>query len=61
MATVYPERLLIYHAGTFKTTIVGSFKLFTIIAFVFCSVGVAPVLHRNVDIPNWVPWLSMYK
>ena len=59
--TAYPERLLIYHGGTLKTTLVGSFKLASVLAFVFFSVGVAPALAQNVEIPNWVPPLGMWR
>ncbi|KAI9651462.1 MAG: hypothetical protein M1829_002810 [Trizodia sp. TS-e1964] len=42
--TGYPERLLIYHAGTAKTVFIGCLKVTTIFLFAFSSLVVAPKL-----------------
>lgn len=54
----YPERLLIYHAGTGKTVFVGCLKLTTIFLFSFSCLFVAPSLYYAPDIPNWAPALG---
>lgn len=54
----YPERLLIYHAGTGKTVFVGCLKLTTIFLFSFSCLFVAPSLYYAPDVPNWAPALG---
>lgn len=54
----YPERLLIYHAGTGKTVFVGCLKLTTIFLFSFSCLFIAPSLYYAPDAPNWAPALG---
>lgn len=58
LASGYPERLLIYHAGTGKTVFVGCLKLTTIFLFSFSCLFVAPSLYYAPDTPNWTPALG---
>lgn len=52
-ALVFPERLLIYNAGTGKTTWVAFTKLGTIVLFAFGCLVIAPRLHYHPDTPWW--------
>ncbi|KAK4040068.1 hypothetical protein C8A01DRAFT_35940 [Parachaetomium inaequale] len=42
MATVYPERLIIYHAGTGKTTFLACLKVTTLFVFCFFEMIMTP-------------------
>ncbi|KAF4629197.1 hypothetical protein G7Y89_g8948 [Cudoniella acicularis] len=46
--TLYPERLLVYHAGTGRTVFLGSLKITTIFIFTFFCIVVAPT-YFNAD------------
>ncbi|GME41450.1 hypothetical protein GTA08_BOTSDO12804 [Neofusicoccum parvum] len=50
---LYPERLLIYNAGTGKTTWIAFTKLGTIIFFAFGCLVIAPRLHAHPESPWW--------
>ncbi|KAF4540878.1 60s ribosomal protein l6-1 [Lasiodiplodia theobromae] len=50
---LFPERLLIYNAGTGKTTWVAFTKLGTIVLFAFGCLVIAPRLHYHPDTPWW--------
>ncbi|TVY38474.1 hypothetical protein LOCC1_G006447 [Lachnellula occidentalis] len=51
---IFPERLLVYHAGTGRTAFLGSLKVTTIfIATFFCAV-LAPTYFYAEDEPPWV-------
>jgi len=51
----YPERLLIYHAGTGRTAFIGCMKVTTIMIFGFFSLLIAPshLLHSIEGSPIW--------
>ena len=49
----YPERVLIYNAGTGKTVFIGCLKLTTILLFSFSCLIVAPSFYKAPDYPNW--------
>lgn len=51
---VYPERLIVYHAGTGRTVFLGCLKLTTIFIFTFFSLVVAPAHFNSDDEPKWV-------
>ncbi|RFU32573.1 hypothetical protein B7463_g3769, partial [Scytalidium lignicola] len=51
----YPERLLVYHAGTGKTVFIGCLKVTTIFVFSFFGLVVAPAHWYSDDEPSWVP------
>lgn len=51
----YPERVLIYNAGTGKAVFIGCLKLTTIFLFSFSCLIVAPAFYRAPDYPNWAP------
>ncbi|OMP81651.1 hypothetical protein BK809_0002644, partial [Diplodia seriata] len=50
---VFPERLLIYNAGTGKTTWIAFTKLGTVVFFAFGCLVIAPRLHAHPDSPWW--------
>ena len=50
----YPERLLIYHAGTGRTVFIGCLKVTTIFIFVFFALVVAPSHFSNEEASSWV-------
>jgi hypothetical protein len=50
----YPERLLIYHAGTGRTVFIGCLKVTTIFVFGFFSLVAAPSHFYAPDEPLWV-------
>jgi hypothetical protein len=50
----YPERLLVYHAGTGRTVFIGSMKLTTMLLFSFSCLLVAPAFYQSPDWPNWM-------
>lgn len=52
---VYPERLLIYHAGTAQNAWLGSVKITSIIMFALFSGFLAPNFNASDDVPKWVP------
>ena len=53
--TVYPERLLIYHAGVWKTVFVGWLKLTTILLFFSSFFVIAPMYLYVHNEPWWAP------
>ncbi|KAA6410102.1 MAG: hypothetical protein FRX48_05521 [Lasallia pustulata] len=55
----YPERLLIYHAGTGKTVFIGCLKLTTIFLFSFSCLILAPSFYYAPDKPNWAAALAI--
>ncbi|RQM08827.1 hypothetical protein DH86_00002964 [Scytalidium sp. 3C] len=56
MQAVYPERLLVYHAGTGRTVFIGCLKVTTIFVFSFFGLVVAPThFYSEVEEPLWVP------
>lgn len=50
----YPERLLIYHAGTGRTVFIGCLKVTTIFVFSFFCLIVAPAHWFAEDEPVWM-------
>lgn len=48
----YPENLVIYHAGTGRTTFIACLKLTTIFVFVFFGLVVTPAYLKS-DHPLW--------
>lgn len=58
--TAYPERLLVYHAGTGKTVFLGCLKVTTIFIFFFFSLIVAPAHWQSADEPAWVAPLGRF-
>ncbi|MCJ1471948.1 hypothetical protein MMC13_000590 [Lambiella insularis] len=50
---VYPERLLIYHAGIGRTVFLGSTKITTLFLFAFSTLFIAPAYYFSPDEPNW--------
>lgn len=60
MQAVYPERLLVYHAGTGRTVFIGCLKVTTIFVFSFFGLVVAPThFYSEVEEPLWVPAAGM--
>lgn len=53
-AAVFPERVLVYHAGTGRTVFLGCLKVTTIFIFVFFTFVVAPTHLKAEDEPLWV-------
>jgi hypothetical protein len=51
---VFPERLVVYHAGATRSTIIGCMKVTTIIIFAFFSLVVAPAHWKSEEQPKWV-------
>lgn len=49
---MYPERLVIYHAGTGKTTFLACLKLTTIFTFAFFGLVATPG-YLAADEPLW--------
>ncbi len=49
---MFPERLLIYHAGTPRTTFLACLKLTTLFTFAFFSLVVTPTYLAS-DKPVW--------
>ncbi|KAH7058842.1 hypothetical protein B0J12DRAFT_651717 [Macrophomina phaseolina] len=49
----FPERLLIYNAGTGKTTWIAFTKLSTVVFFAFGCLVIAPRLHAHPESPWW--------
>lgn len=49
----FPERLLIYNAGTGKTTWIAFSKLSTVVFFAFGCLVIAPRLHAHPEAPWW--------
>lgn len=60
ISTVYPERLLIYNAGTGKTTYIAFTKLGTVVFFAFGCLVIAPRLHADPDSPWWAAPAGAY-
>jgi len=59
LVTAFPERLLVYHAGTGRTVFLGSLKVTTIfIATFFCAV-LGPTYFYAEDQPPWVSVVGM--
>lgn len=52
--TVFPERLLIYHAGTGRSVFLGCLRVTTIFVFAFFSLVVAPTHFYSETEPLWV-------
>lgn len=52
--TEFPERLLIYHAGTGRTVFVGCLKVTTIFVFAFFALVVTPAHYYATDEPFWI-------
>ena len=52
---MYPERLLVYHVGTGKTTIIGFIKVSTILAFAVACLVAAPAFYNDPASPWWAP------
>lgn len=50
--TAYPENLVIYHAGTGRTTFIACLKLTTIFIFVFFGLVVTPAYVKS-EHPLW--------
>lgn len=49
----YPERLLVYHAGTLKVVVIGCLKINTIFLFSFSCLVLAPSYYLSPDWSNW--------
>lgn len=56
-ASGYPERLLIYHAGTARTAFIASVKLTSIFVFIAGAVFVAPLYYYDPATPDHVAGL----
>ncbi len=54
-ASVYPERLLIYNAGTVKTIVISAYKLMSFFVFAGSCLVVAPIYYQDPASPPWVP------
>ena len=57
---VYPERLIVYHAGTGRTVFLGCLKVTTIFTFSFFSLVVAPTHFFAEEEPKWVAAGGMF-
>jgi len=51
---VFPERLIVYHAGTARSAFLGSLKVTTIFIFTFFCLVVAPAHWYEEDGEKWV-------
>ena len=56
----YPERLLIYNAGTGRTVFIGCLKITTIFVFGFFCLVVAPAHYYAPDEPAWIAGVGVY-
>jgi len=52
---LYPERLLVYHAGTGRIVFIGCLKVTTIFVFAFFTFAAFPYLLNDPNQPVWVP------
>jgi len=52
--TLYPERLIIYHAGTGRTVFLGCLKVTTIFIFSFFCLVIAPTHFYAEEQPKWI-------
>jgi hypothetical protein len=59
--TVYPERLIVYHAGTGRTVFLGCLKVTTIFIFSFFCLVVAPTHFFAEEEPKWVAAGGMFR
>ena len=50
-----PDIMLVYHAGTWRTTLLGVTKAATIIVFVYGAIEMAPRAWKD---PDTGPWIS---
>ena len=57
---VYPERLLIYHAGTGKTVFIGCLKITTIFLFSFSCLVIAPSFYYDPQEPSWIAAAGLF-
>lgn len=55
ISLVFPERLLIYNAGTIKTLIISSIKLTVFFIFAGSCLILAPAFYQDPASPAWVP------
>ena len=51
---VFPERLLIYHAGTGRSVFLGCLRVTTIFVFAFFTLVVAPTHLYAENEPLWI-------
>ncbi|KAG9241219.1 hypothetical protein BJ878DRAFT_521816 [Calycina marina] len=51
----YPQRMVIFHAGTRRTVFLGALKVFTIMSFGLIALYVVPRHYYAEDQPYWVP------
>ena len=51
---IFPERLLVYRAGTLRTVFVGCLKINTIFLFSFSCLVIAPSFYLSPDWSNWI-------
>lgn len=58
---VYPERLIVYHAGTGRTVFLGCLKVTTIFIFSFFCLVVAPTHFFAEEEPKWIAAGGMFK
>jgi len=56
----YPERLLIYHTGTFETATMGMSKLIPVFFFIYGTLFYAPSVMFNPDSPSWAAPLGKF-
>ena len=53
LIVVYPEHLVVYHAGTARTVFIGCMKVNTIFLFSFSCLVIAPSFYISPERPNW--------
>jgi len=51
----YPQRLIIFHAGTKRTAFLGMLKVFTVVTFGLLTFFQVPKHYYAEDQPSWVP------
>ena len=58
---VFPERLLIYHAGTGRSVFLGCLRVTTIFVFAFFTLVVAPTHLYAENEPLWITGAGKFK
>ena len=59
MKLAFPQRLVIFHAGTARTAFLGMLKVFTVVIFGLLTVYEVPKHFYSEDQPTWVPAAGM--
>jgi len=55
ISTAFPQRMVIFHAGTKRTAFLGMLKVFTVVTFGLLTFFQVPKHYYAEDQPSWVP------